>query len=149
MMKVRKVDRSFFTDYYKRASEFLQAMRDEADFDRFCASALLGIHASIALTDSLTVYEFELKSVEEQHTRAVGLLNKACQKRRLPDREGLKKLAEVLDKKNRVAYGERYWPIDGPGLRMIQLNVERYFNWVILHFKEWDKELKRGENDLR
>jgi hypothetical protein len=149
MMSVRRVDRSFFADYYKRAEEFFGGMKDEADLDRFCASALLGIHASIALTDSLTIYECGERSAADQHAKAVDLLKKACQRRRLADREGPNKLTQVLGKKNMVAYGERYWPGDTSTLQMIRLHVDRYFSWAFLHFKEWNKDLKRGENDLR
>ena len=73
-------------------------MKDEAVFNRYNASALLGIHASISLTDSLIIFESGSRSSSEDHDDAVKLLKEICNRKGI-DKEGIKKFKKILSKK--------------------------------------------------
>ena len=143
IMKTKKFDRSRFLDYYKRADEFFNAMKDEKEFERYYASALLGIHASIALTDSLTIYESGKRATDTQHIDAVKLLNIVCKTRGI-NKDGPNRLGKILSKKNFVAYGKRFRSMDTNELNSIRLNVERLFVWAYKNFDYLGKKIREG-----
>lgn len=147
-MKARKIDRVHFSDYYKRAEEFYKAMKDEEESGRYNASALLGIYASIALTDSLIIYESGKRAADEQHMDAVKLLKSICNTKAISE-GGPKRLGKVLSKKNFVAYGEHFRAIDTDELKSIRLNVQRFFTWAYKNFKHLGKKLSVGGGDGR
>ena len=142
-MEAKKVDKIRFRDYYKRAEEFFEAMNDEVEFERYNASALLGIHASIALTDSLTIYESGERSTTEQHIDVIKLLKSICNKKGI-SKDGPNHLRKVLSKKNQVAYGKYFKTMDTNELKSIRLNVERFFAWAYRNFKHLYKETNKG-----
>ena len=133
-MKTKGFNRTRFLDYYKRADEFFKAMSDEVNFERYNASALLGIHASIAITDSLTICESGERAADEQHRDAVRLLKSVCNTRGISE-DGPNRLGKILSKKNFVAYSEHFRAIDTNELKSIRLNVERFFAWAHKNFK--------------
>ncbi|MCK4351897.1 hypothetical protein KAW65_00635 [candidate division WOR-3 bacterium] len=133
-MKTKGFNRTHFLDYYKRADEFFKAMSDEVNFGRYNASALLGIHASIALTDSLTIYESEKRASDEQHMDAVKLLKSVCNTKGI-SKDGPNRLGKILSKKSFIAYGERFRAMDTEKLKSIRLNVERFFTWAYRNFE--------------
>lgn len=139
-MKTMEFDRTRFLDYYKRADEFFEAMSDEIVFERYNASALLGIHASIALTDSLTIYERRRRAGDEQHTDAVKLLKDICNTKGISE-DGPNRLGKILSKKNLVAYGSRFRVMDTSELQSIRLNVERFFTWAYKNFEYLSRKL--------
>jgi hypothetical protein len=139
-MKVRKFDRVRFLNYYKRAEEFYLAMSEEAEFERYNASALLGIHAAIALADSVTIYESGKRVAEEQHMDAVKFLKNICITKRV-SKDGPHRLGQILSRKNPIAYGEHFKTIDTDELKSIRLNVERLFIWAYTNFKYLSKEI--------
>lgn len=132
-MKTKKLDRVYFRNYHYRAEEFFKAMKDEKEFERYNASALLGIHASIALTDSLTIYEKGIRASDQQHIEAVRLLKDVCSEKGIGE-VGPNRLGKVLSKKNFVAYGEHFRAVDTEELKGIRSNVERFFTWVYTNF---------------
>ncbi len=133
-MKIKKFNKDHFIDYYKRADEFFKAMSDEEEFERYNASALLGIHASIALTDSLTIYEKGKRAADEQHRDAVKLLKSVCNTKGI-SKDGPNRLGRILSKKNFVAYGEHFRAMDTDELKRIRLNVKGLFKWALKNFE--------------
>lgn len=133
LAKFRKINKNCYINYHKRAIEFFEAMNDEVEFERYNASALLGIHASIALTDSLAIYESGTRAVDEQHIDAVKLLKGVCNKKGI-SQDGPNRLGKILSKKNFVAYGEYFRAMDTEELKGIRLNVERFFTWAYTNF---------------
>ncbi|MDI6735025.1 MAG: hypothetical protein QME42_02330 [bacterium] len=142
-MKTKEFDRTRFLDYYKRADEFFEAMSDEIVFERYNASALLGIHASIALTDSLTIYENRKRAADEQHTDAVKLLKGICNTKGISE-DGPNRLGKILSKKNLVAYGSRFRVMDTNESQSIRLNVERFFTWAYKNFEYLNRNFTQG-----
>lgn len=143
-MKTKEFGRTRFLDYYKRADEFFKAMSDEIVFERYNASALLGIHASIALTDSLTIYESRKRAADEQHTDAVKLLKGICNTKGI-SKDGPNRLGKILSQKNLVAYGSRFRVMDTNELQSIRLNVERFFTWAYKNFEYLHRKFTQGE----
>lgn len=142
-MKTKKVDRTHFLDYCKRADEFFEAMSDEAEFERYNASALLGIHASIALTDSLIIRESGKRAADEQHMDTVKLLKNVCNTKGISE-NGPNRLGKVLSEKNFIAYGEHFRTMDTNKLKNIRLDVERFFTWAYKNFEYLSKEFSEG-----
>lgn len=142
-MRVKTVDRAYFWDYHKRAEEFFKAMNDEVIFERYNASALLGIHATIALMDSLLLYEKGQRAAEEDHSHSIKHLMKICTAKKLKDTSGTKRFGEIIAKKNHIAYSEHYRADDNTGLSDIRLNVERCFTWAYRNFEQWNNALPK------
>ncbi|MFH1562791.1 MAG: hypothetical protein ABIF11_05170 [Nitrospirota bacterium] len=132
-MKIREFEKSRFLDYCNRADEFFKAMNDEIILERYNASALLGIHASIAIADSITIYESGKRSADEQHLEAVKFLKSICNTKGISE-DGSNRLGKILSEKNFVAYGEHFRPMDDTKLQSIRLNVERFFSWAYKNF---------------
>ena len=133
-MRTRALDRARFVNYRNRADEFFHGMQDEAVLERFGASALLGVHASIALADAVTVHETGKRAADEQHKDAVKLLASVCSTRHIEE-EGCGRLGRILAKKNEVAYSERFAPADTNELKELRRNVEGFFGWAYENFK--------------
>lgn len=142
-MKTRKFEKNRFLDYCKRAEEFFKAMNDEVEFERYNASALLGIHASIAITDSITIYEGGKRSADEQHMEAVKFLKSICNAKGISE-DGSNRLGKILSEKNFVAYGEHFKPVDDTKLQNIHLNVKRFFEWAYKNFEYLGKKSTGG-----
>ena len=143
-MRARTIDKVYFLAYYKRAREFSNAMYDEAVLERYNASALLGIHATIALIDSLLLYESGRRSAEEGHSPAVTLLTRVCAAKKLKDISGTKRFSEIISRKNHIAYSEHYRADCFDLSNEIRMNVERCFNWAYRNFESWNKETERA-----
>ena len=94
-MKTRALDRTRFVNYRGRADEFFHGMQDEAELERFGASALLGVHASIALADALTIHETGKRAADEQHKDAVELLAWVCSTKNVEE-GGCGRLGRIL-----------------------------------------------------
>jgi hypothetical protein len=133
-VKTRALDRTRFVNYRGRADEFFHGMQDEAELERFGASALLGVHASIALADALTIHETGKRAADEQHKDAVRLLAWVCSTRNVEE-GGCERLGRILAKKNEVAYSRRYVPADTNELKELRRNVEGFFGWAYKNFK--------------
>ena len=145
-MKTKKFNKSRFLDYHKRAEEFFNAMKDEEELERYNASVFLGIHASIALTDSLTIYEKGERAADEQHTYAVKLLKSVCNAKGI-NKNGPNRLGRILSKKNFVAYGEHFRAMDTDELKSIRLNVRRLFKWALKNFEYLGKSSTREDKN--
>ncbi len=134
-VKIRSHDRTRYHDYRLRADEFFHGMNDEESAGRCTAAALLGIHASIALTDAVTVFARGDRAADERHADAVKLLRSVCNAQGVPE-SGTSKLTSILKLKNDVAYGERFRTAGSDELRNLLLNVRRFFTWAYEHFSD-------------
>lgn len=132
-MKTRALERTRFANYRGRADEFFRGMKAEENEKRFNASALLGIHAAIALADTVSLAETGLRAADDQHTEAARLIESISKKRGL-DGDGHNRLRRILSRKNDVAYGEQFVAADSTELKGVRLNVERFFLWAKHHF---------------
>lgn len=142
-MRAKTIDKVYFGNYHKRAEEFYKAMNEAVVFERYNASALLGIHASIALMDSLLLYEKGKRAAEEDHRQSVRMLEKMCGDKKLGDMSGTRRFGEIIAKKNQIAYSEHYRADDDTVLSDIRLNVERCFNWAYRNFEQWNNALTK------
>jgi hypothetical protein len=132
-MRTRVLDRTRFVNYRGRADEFFKGMKTEETEKRYSASALLGIHAAIALADTVSLAETGLRAADDQHTEAAKLIEGISKKNRL-DGDGHNRLRRILSRKNAVAYGEGFAVGDSDELKAVRLNVERFFLWAKRHF---------------
>ena len=142
-MRTRALDRTRFVDYRGRANEFFAGMQSEAERARYNASALLGIHAAIALADAVAVHERGERAADDQHTEAARLIETISKKRGL-DGDGHNRLRRILSRKNDVAYGEQFGAEDSNELKGVRLNVERFFLWAKRHFAYVNAGLHEG-----
>jgi len=128
-IKTRGVDALRSANYRRRADEFFQAMKTEEEKARYNAAALLGVHASIALTDALTVREAGKRAADEEHREATKLLKTVCRQKKVAD-DGSERLGRILAHKTDIAYGEHFVAEDSDRLKAIRLNAERFFLWA-------------------
>lgn len=148
-MRTRSLERIRYRDYRNRAEEFRRAMRDEADFERFNAAALLGIHALVSLTDALTVLVVGRRSASERHADAVTLLREASGLRGVQkSNKAFRRLGDVLSQKNAVAYEERYIATNRGRMENIRVNVEAFFVWAYTSFRDLGKEVGTDEHQM-
>jgi hypothetical protein len=124
-----------FACYRNRADEFFSAMKDEVEFKRYNAAALLGVHAAIALADALTVRESGRRAADERHHDAVKLLKDVSGASRA-EGDGWRRFGDILARKGEVAYAERYTTEDSEMLKSVRLNVERFFLWTQKNFAD-------------
>ena len=142
-VKSKFSDKTNSLGYFGRADEFFNAMKEVSVLEgRKHAACLLGIHASIALTDSITVYVLQERCTGESHLEAASLLKQACEKERA-DNHGVRQLEKVLSEKNRIAYGEEFPAADKDRLDNIIIRVERYFRWAFGTLKDWNIFVKQ------
>jgi hypothetical protein len=119
-------------------------MKDEVEFRRYNAAALLGVHAAIALADALTIRQAGKRAADENHHDAIKLLKSLCSTGRV-DGDGPKRLGDILARKSEVAYAERYTSEDSETLKAVRLNVERFFSWVQNNFANlWPRPREGG-----
>lgn len=134
-MRTKDVAKAHATAYQDRAEEFFQAMKDEEEFERYHAATLLGIHASIALTDAITVAVLGKRSTDEQHASVAKLLRQAAHLDKVEDAKGINRLERILATKNYVAYGEDFHSGDpDKKLQAVCNQVSRFFAWAYEHF---------------
>jgi hypothetical protein len=144
-MEIKKIDKTFSNNYHKRAMEFFHAMKEEKGNNRHNASALLGIHASIALADSITIHERGERASDRNHKDSIKLITSVCRKLKI-DNKGAKRLSRILHPKSKIAYGRKFDDYESDGIKNILLNVDRLFTWAYENFQFLNPERTGGMN---
>lgn len=140
-IETKPVERICYLNYHRRAEEFHKAMETEREASGFNSACLLGIHASIALSDSLAIHTFAVRFAGENHVEAIKIIERVCDKKRI-DQEGLRHLRRILSEKTSISYGEKFSSSETEILKNTYLHVGKYFNWAYSNFKDWANSLK-------
>ena len=123
----KHVERSDWTEYLAAAEEnYTSACAVQAS-RRYRAAGILLVHASIALTDALTVRVGGVKSTGEHHHEAIDLVREL-----LPNAAGLnpalRHMEAIIQGKNRVSYtGD---PFTATDIARMRSHYERFASWA-------------------
>lgn len=125
--KTREVSKSDFFIYLKKAKEFYQTMYQAEKSGNWNAVGLNGVHCVISLIDAILVKYKGMRSVSEDHTVAITLLNSAIEIDAIAQKAQLAR--RIIAKKNLVAYELRSFT-EPEALDMIK-QVQRFYEWAI------------------
>lgn len=121
--------------FLARAEEFFQAMNILLDLEeRPHAAALLGIHAVIAMNDSINVSVLGKRCRSDQHSDASQLLQESCHQRHLSKHNGLKYFNTVISLKSDIAYGKRFSAKQHSDVNKVLDRTTKFFSWAYQNF---------------
>lgn len=122
----RRIERSKYTVYLKKAEEFHQTMLQAEKEKRWNAVGLNAVHCAISACDAISVFHLGLRSSSEYHEDAVNLLSSVSN---IPDAgQKSKTLSNILAKKNLVEYEDRDF-LENEAKSLIKITT-RFFDWV-------------------
>lgn len=125
-IKTRKIERSKYRVYLKKAEEFYYTMLEAKKEKRWNAVGLNAVHCAISACDAILVFHLGIRSSSEQHEDVVSLLSSISN---IPDgTEKSKALASILAKKNLVEYEDRDF-LENEAETLVKLTT-RFFDWV-------------------
>lgn len=128
MVGTQKVEKHLYSNYLKKAREYLEGMKDELTNKRWNLAVLAGIHCTISACDALTIFFLGKKHKGIKHADAAKVLASI---------EGLdsKELAEkssqfisILDFKTPVEYDKTVFKESDA--RELAKRAERFYGWV-------------------
>lgn len=126
MPRVRQVERSRYSVYWGKATEFRDTMRLANERAWWNAAALNAIHCLISAADAVLVFRQTIRSSGEGHLEVVDLL---ARDRELPDiGRAAGHLRKGLAKKNLVAYEDRELLISEA--KELVGHAERFYAWA-------------------
>jgi len=124
---VKKVSKSDFTIYLKKAKEFYQTMYQAEKVENWNAVGLNGVHTVISLMDAILVKYSGLCSAEKDHLAVVDLLTVSL------NMDGISQKSQtarrVIAKKNLIEYEARPF-IKAEAIDMIK-QVQRFYEWAV------------------
>jgi len=105
-IKTQVIDRSFSSNYLKKAKELLAASKDCFSKSEWNAATICAVHGCISGNDALSVFFLGKRHCGEHHSDAVSLMRTIR-----PDDERFKKnalrLSRIINIKNMAEYEER------------------------------------------
>lgn len=124
---VKKVAKTDFGGYLKKAKEFYQTMYQAEKTENWNAVGLNGVHCVISLIDAILVKYSGVRSTEKDHMAVVDLLATSLN---IDDISQKSQTARrVIAKKNLVEYEARSF-IKSEAIDMIK-QVQRFYDWAI------------------
>lgn len=122
----KNVSKSEYSDFYSKATDFYDTMKDCLVNERWNSAALEAVHCCISANDALTIWAKGIKCTSSNHDDAVTLLQSLSN---LSDiKQGAKHLLRVIKKKNLIEYERRNFSKHEAS--EIALHAERFFKWV-------------------
>ncbi|MDI6892419.1 MAG: HEPN domain-containing protein [Actinomycetota bacterium] len=106
-LKTRRVERSLYVNYLKRAKECLTAARRSFDAREWNASAINSIHSAIAAIDALCVFFLGQRHAGESHDGVVELFRTIKELDRKDLNNIVNRTSRILGIKNMAEYEER------------------------------------------
>lgn len=124
---VRKMAKTDFEGYLKKAREFYQTMYQAEKIENWNAVGLNGVHCVISLIDAILVKYSGVRSTEKDHMAVVDLLATSLN---IDDISQKSQTARrVIAKKNLVEYEARSF-IKSEAIDMIK-QVQRFYDWAV------------------
>lgn len=122
----KKIERSKFAVYYKKAKDFYQTMLRAYTEGNWYSVGLEAVHCAISATDALLVYLRGIRSTSKNHLDVVDLL--IDQLKTVDTKNYAQNLIKILEMKNLVEYEDRLFTQNEAA--EILKRTERYFNWI-------------------
>jgi hypothetical protein len=124
---VKKVAKSDFEIYLKKAKEFYQTMYQAEKAENWNAVGLNGVHCVISLIDAILVKYSGICSAEKDHMAVVDLLTASLNVDDISQKSQTAR--RVIAKKNLVEYEARPF-IKTEASDMIK-QVQRFYEWAV------------------
>jgi len=124
---VKKVTKSDFIVYLKKAKEFYQTMYQAEKAENWNAAGLNGVHCVICLVDAILVKYSGIRSSGEGHMAVIDLLTTSINISDISQKSQTAR--RVIAKKNLIEYENRQF-IKSEALDMIK-QVQRFYEWAI------------------
>lgn len=106
MISTTSVPKQEYTEYRAKALQFFAVMNFCLQDQEWDAVLLNGVHATISMSDALTVLRLGKRSASKSHQDATILLSHAVAKEDQGQRQATR-LSEILNYKNLVEYAPR------------------------------------------
>ena len=119
----RQVDRARWRQFYAVAENFAQAAEKATEFQYWNAAGVLLVHASIALTDALTVKIGGAKSAGEDHMLAADLLESVLAVD-AEAKKAIRHLRTLIQEKTLVSYSGMIYRQED--IRRMTSHLDRY-----------------------
>lgn len=128
MVETQAVEKHLYSNYLKKAGEYLEGMKDELVKKRWNMAALAGIHCAISACDALTIFFLGKKHKGIKHADAAKLLASVEGLDLKELREKSSQFISILDFKTPVEYDKILFREQDA--RELSKRVERFYSWV-------------------
>lgn len=128
MVGTQETEKHFYSNYLKKAEEFLNGMKDELAHKRWNLAVLAGVHCAISACDALTIFYLGKRHKGIKHADAAKLLASIGEIESRELKEKSNQLISILDFKTPVEYGETVFKESDT--REFAKRVERFYDWT-------------------
>jgi hypothetical protein len=128
VVETQKVEKYMYSNYLRKAQEYLEGMKDELVNRRWNLAVLAGVHCAISACDALTVFFSGKKHKGIKHADAAKLLASIEGLDPKELREKSNQFISVLDFKTPVEYDKTVFTESDA--RELAKRVERFYDWV-------------------
>ena len=124
--RTRRVERAAAVGYLKKATEFLESMRQAMRAERWNAAGLTAVHGAISACDAVLVYYTEQRSASPDHDAAAYLLASLA---KVPEaKQKAETLRRILHEKHIIEYEDRTFTAH-EAAELTKL-TERFYQWA-------------------
>jgi len=123
---VASTDKSQYVNFWSKAVDFRDAMRQSMASGKWNAAALNSIHAAISANDALLVFLHGVRSVSPKHDDAAKLLKSLV--RHTEASTNASRLRRLLTAKNIIEYEGTI--CTAAKARDLAKHVERFMDWI-------------------
>lgn len=124
-IKTSIIEKSDAGNYWQRAQELLESMKNNLVLEKWNAAVIDGVHAAISTSDALTVAMIGRRSTSDHHIDAAELLKRAVPPDLKPE---IARLRRILHIKSHVEYGPSL--VTDSEARRVSQDVERFIHWA-------------------
>jgi hypothetical protein len=128
MAEAQNVEKHLYSNYLKKAQEYLDGMKDELANMRWNLAVLAGVHCTISACDALTIFFLGTKHKGIKHADAAKLLASIGELDAKELGEKSNQFVSILDFKTPVEYGKTMFKESDA--RELLKRVERFYRWV-------------------
>lgn len=121
-----EVEKSKYVNFFKKALEFYQSMKDALEQEMWSSAGLTAVHAGITANDALLVCFHGIRSTSPDHQDAVNLTLSLINHE--GTKEAISHLRRLIAKKNLIEYEGKVF--SRPDAEEVARHVERFINWV-------------------
>jgi hypothetical protein len=128
VVEMQKVEKHLYSNYLRKAREYIDGMKDELINQRWNLAVLAGVHCAISACDALTIFFLGRKHKGIKHADAAKLLASTEDLDPRELREKSSQFISILDFKTPVEYDKTVFKESDA--RELAKRVERFYGWV-------------------
>lgn len=124
-IKTSIIEKSDARNYWQRAQELFESMKNNMIMEKWNAAVIDGVHAAISAGDALTVATIGKRSTSDHHMDAALLLRQAVPPNLEPETARLRRILYI---KSHVEYGPSL--VEASEAGRVAQDVERFIQWA-------------------